>query len=358
MGPRFLFLVFLLFLVLSRCGLGQDTPSLVRCIDPPSDPSNPTSSLKCPDPLTFAFRFTGAEQTFTVPEDCGFPPPPTPEGEEAPPPTPPPTQCFFNVEACGASGKSWGGKGGYIASTIVVAPGSSVYAYVGGMSSTFNGGGSAVNGGGQPVNGGGATDLRTEMGDLHSRLVVAGAGGSGGNCDPRCPGGDGGGFFGGAGKMPNKNPKVRPNGGGGTQTQGGRCGTGWTTGKTSATGQFGRGGSNTVGGGAGGGGYYGGGAGGFGWGTGGGGSSYSAVPPFASLQAMTRGDGRCYGNGVLYLTPIKLEELPPVGIEAPPAPTPDPTLEPTDHPTRRPVRTPPKKPTKTVRKKRPTYPHP
>ena len=107
------------------------------------------------------------------------------------------------VQAYGAKGGDGGyagGYGGYVAATLSVNPGQSLYIYVGGAGSSgyysppgsfahpsggYNGGGyGSANscysvdrkGGG----GGGATDIRTNPGDLSSRIIVAGGGGGGG----------------------------------------------------------------------------------------------------------------------------------------------------------------------------------
>ena len=90
------------------------------------------------------------------------------------------------------------GKGGFQSGTILVNPGTVYYIYVGGQSG-WNGGASGGVGfetfGGH---GGDATDIRTSVGDLSTRVIVAGGGGGSGN-DTVCGvsyiggGGDGGG---------------------------------------------------------------------------------------------------------------------------------------------------------------------
>jgi hypothetical protein len=130
----------------------------------------------------------------------------------------------------------------------------------------FNGGGRGTRGGSA---GGGATDIRITLGDLDSRLLVAGgAGGCGYGSTTGCQhqGGDGGGLQGDAGFASHVS-----GGGGGTQTAGGV-----SPHNSSANGSFGQGGNNVqcndeAGGG---GGWYGGAAGGTDNTTGGGGSSY------------------------------------------------------------------------------------
>jgi len=326
-------------------GKGGGEAAAPNCVKAKPDPTGYTTTLACPSPTSFSFYFTGAPATFVVPSDCGLP-----QAEGAEPPAEPPTECFFRVDACGGQGASWGGHGGFISSTISAAPGSSLFVYVGGIGNTFNGGGSGAGTSAVPINGGGATDVRTENGgptgaqNLASRLVVAGGGGAGSNCRPICRGGAGGGWVGGKGKYVNTNPRVMPNGRGGTQAAGGECSSGFApSAVAAATGALGLGGAN-VGGGAGGGGWYGGGA---GWGAGGGGSSGSA-PETTSVSAITQGDARCKGNGALFLTPLEISALPAGGLTAPPPPTTEPSPVPTHWPSRAP------RPTKP----RPTKPRP
>ncbi|HCP47795.1 MAG TPA: hypothetical protein DIU15_17270, partial [Deltaproteobacteria bacterium] len=128
----------------------------------------------------------------------------------------------------------------------------------------YNGGGNGTRGGSA---GGGATDVRTTIGDLNSRILVAGGGGGCGynSCDYR--GGDGGGLSGADGSSASHQW-----GFGGSQTQGGQS----TTSDTNGYGSFGQGGHHTQDNdeGGGGGGWYGGGACGTDNCPAGGGSSY------------------------------------------------------------------------------------
>ena len=114
-------------------GAGGAAAEIIRCVQPPADPSGRTTTLSCPSPLSFVFRYTGTSESFTVPGDCGLPPPPSAEeGEPATcppdgtPPLPsggcPKEMCYFRVEACGGQGASYGGLGGYISSTYEVKP--------------------------------------------------------------------------------------------------------------------------------------------------------------------------------------------------------------------------------------------
>ena len=124
---------------------------------------------------TRTFFYTGAVQTYSVPAGV----------------------TLITVTAAGAQGGQSGiatnisshvpGYGGEIMSTVSVTPLTTLYVYVGGAGRSglntnkggFNGGGNSsfytTNswGGG----GGGASDVRTVLGSLDSRLVVAGGGG-------------------------------------------------------------------------------------------------------------------------------------------------------------------------------------
>jgi Glycine rich protein len=82
------------------------------------------------------------------------------------------------VNAFGSVGKgvgSIGGSGGWIQASLPVTAGQIFYIFVGGAN--FNGGG--MNKGQYVAVGGGASDIRTNLGDLTSRLIVAGGGGGG-----------------------------------------------------------------------------------------------------------------------------------------------------------------------------------
>jgi hypothetical protein len=83
----------------------------------------------------------------------------------------------------GNNSKGIPGKGGYIYANIPVIPKQSLYLFIGKMGGNsskngfgtggFNGGGDGYNAGG----GGGATDIRTDIKNLQSRIIVAGGGG-------------------------------------------------------------------------------------------------------------------------------------------------------------------------------------
>jgi hypothetical protein len=260
----------------------------------------PAQRAQAANTITVPFAFTGAEQTFIVPQGV----------------------TEISVVAVGGKGGDMciahcdtssipGGAAARVSSTLPVQPGQTLYIAVAGNGSTFTPGfnGGAINGtfygieassfGGS--SGGGASDIRTvsraNSGSLSSRLLVAAGGG-----------GAGPGVSGGAAGQAGGNSEAQ-GGGAGTLTSGGAGGAGGTTrstpGTSGADGVFGSGGAgaDAVGdcsssGGGGGGGYYGGGgggsssittfpngcSGGSGGGGGGGGSSY--VAPGATNVAM------------------------------------------------------------------------
>jgi hypothetical protein len=243
-----------------------------------------------PEPGATTFEYTGAEQTFTVPDGV----------------------TSIHVEAFGASGGDTtdgilGGLGGYVHATIEVTPGQVLEVYVGELGPTksdgsdttaggYNGGGSVNKSSGDAGGGtgGGATDIRAFPYELEDRLVVAGAGGGGGWTDKLAEGGDGGGLIGGDGYS--STPSSYAPGEGGTQTTGG-AGAYFSTSYPNEDGTFGNGGGCWHDGaecGAGGGGWYGGGGGAF---TGGGGGSSYTVPGAISVeheQGVHLGDGELY----------------------------------------------------------------
>ena len=161
---------------------------------------------------TVTFSYTGAQQTFTVPNGV----------------------TSITVDAYGAGGGdssgNSGGNGARVQTTLTVTPGDVLYIYVGetgldaanGVASatSFNGGGKGGasnigtrSGGG----GGGQTDIRTSTSTSDIIMVAAGGGGASGSG----AGGFGGGTSGanGSGTFP---------GGGGSQSSAGSKGTGNT----------------------------------------------------------------------------------------------------------------------------------
>ena len=204
----------------------------------------------------------------------------------------------------GSAGSN-GGLGGKVTGTLTVTPGSTLYIYVGGKgedgitqknSGGFNGGGGAgfYNGGAgsvpcYPGRGGGASDIRTTVADLSSRVVVAGGGGGAGGYTTGS-GGAGGGTTAGSGTG---SSWPAGNGGGGTSSAGGTKGSVCGSQSAGSLGNGGFGGGCSHGGGGGGGGYYGGGGGAIE--PGGGGSSFANATFVSSVvhtQGTQNGDGQ------------------------------------------------------------------
>jgi hypothetical protein len=223
------------------------------------------------------------------------------------------SSCTFNTVASG-------GLGGRVQSRLTTTPGEILHIYVGGQGNSasqssnttspgWNGGGKGGygNGGGYwGSGGGGATDVRTSIGVLSTRLLVAGAGGGAAcqNSSTTDNGGAGGGLTGGVSAQAASGSTTSF---GGTQSAGG-AGITWTGWGPSKAGALGLGGdaqltdsssnsSQVNGGGGGGAGYYGGGGGS--WVGGGGGSSFTD-PVRASNVTHTQGSRT--GNGLLTIT--------------------------------------------------------
>ncbi|TWP37001.1 choice-of-anchor P family protein [Leekyejoonella antrihumi] len=253
----------------------------------------PSGCTQTGQTVTCTYKYTGGEQTFTVPTGI----------------------TTIDSTAIGATGApafftpSGAGKGAKVTGNLTVAPGQSLYLEVGGAPTTgtgcypgdacqggFNGGGSSRYGGG----GGGATDLRTVSSagtdSLDSRVLVAGGGGGGGTSE-RCQtsdstaaggsGGDAGTDGTGGQNCPGFAP-TSTGGGAGTPTSGGAGGVSTYEGQTStgSSGSLGTGGNgptfiDTAGGG--GGGLYGGG--------GGAGSLASGQAPHPTVVGASGGGG-------------------------------------------------------------------
>jgi hypothetical protein len=191
-------------------------------------------------PVTETFAYTGAAQSFVVPDSvCEV------------------TLDVYGAEGADAGGAIEAGQGGRATATIEVTPGETLRIYVGGtptgdeVAGGFNGGGDGgigTNNESSAMGGGGGSDVRQGGDTLDDRVVVAGGGG--GRSNGNGPGGDGGGEEGVAGSGAGA-------GAGGTQTEGGAV---VGNGEPGALGEGGDGGDgfNIAGGGAGGG-YYGGG---------------------------------------------------------------------------------------------------
>lgn len=266
--------------VIDDCGIcGGDNSSCTDCAGVINGNSIINDCGLCYDPTlivpdSITFNFTGALQNFTVPNGVSL----------------------VTLKVWGAQGgdsqacnpnpiQTDGGLGGYSEANYNVIPGQILRVYVGGKGNSngtagWNGGGS---GGQFGSGGGGATDIRTTVGVLASRLIVGGGGGAGNTgCPNAGAGGNGGGFNGTVGTSLIGNT----GGGGGGQASGGSAGT-----APSQAGSFGNGGGvfgqNIAGGG---GGWYGGGA-AFRAG-GGGGSSYVGGGQLAVTIA-----GQRSGNG-------------------------------------------------------------
>jgi hypothetical protein len=259
------------------------------------------------------FKYTGAEQRFKVPAGV----------------------TVIAVDALGAAGgiqaggSEQGALAGRVSAELPVTPGESLAVFVGGTSSSVDGGyngGGGGQGSGSYVSGagGGASDIRENGDTLADRILVAGGGGGQGDASPDS-GGLGGGKTAGTGENGRnlggttkcKEPQGH-GGGGGTQHSGGsggRAGKGACRGLPGTAGTLGNGGAggdSNLGGGGGGGGYYGGGGGGGGFiifsygyatgtaGGGGGGSSYAE--PSAKKYQSWRGWKDAIGNGKIVIT--------------------------------------------------------
>ena len=201
--------------------------------------------------------------------------------------------------AAGTGNNSNGGNGGLAQGSKTFSASTTLYVYVGGQGDAggvadtgsahsrtggFNGGGRGTRGG---SGGGGATDVRTGLGDLTSRLIVAGGGGGCGNGSCSNRGGHGGNT---TGENGTGGSSI---GYGGTQSAGG-CSS---SGNGAACASLGVGADNIQDNdeGGGGGGYYGGGAGGNSNSAAGGGSSYTGG--MDGDESLSRGANS--GNGYL-----------------------------------------------------------
>ena len=257
---------------------------------------------------TVSFPFKGSYQKFTTP----------------------PSVTKLKVTCCGASGGGsiipvFGGLGGCITAEISTAPGQLYFVFVGGKGNRgdlggnknggFNGGGISGNTGSYCGSGGGASDIRTSLNDLHSRVVVGGGGGGYGSLDDFFDdGGAGGGLIGASSSSLSFGPFHSYAATGGSQSRGGSGGTESINACIGDNGELGFGGNAGQGpnGGGGGGGYYGGGGGCAN--GGGGGSSYSKGVILLNVQGVNT------GNGVVNITYV---DIPPTS-----KPTPHPSLKP------------------------------
>lgn len=248
-----------------------------------------SSSKISTEPVTF--NYTGTVQTYTIPKEVKK----------------------VHIDMVGGAGAGVGeyttgsatrpsSYGGRVECDLDVTNIPLLYVYVGGSAANgFNSGTSVAEvklvG---TVYGAGATDIRTKEGDLYSRLVVAGGGGSANDG----AGGLGGGLVGGTGWSSIDGRQA--GGAGGTQTKGGAGGSSGTGG--GGAGGFGYGGAGYGGthcnGGAG---WYGGGGSpnannGYSKGSGGG-SSYTH-PDLCTNVVHTQGYKEAMGDGWLVITPV------------------------------------------------------
>jgi len=246
---------------------------------------------------TQTFNYTGAVQTFTVPEGV--------------------TSISVNAYG-GAGGNAYyttGGRGGQVQATINVTPGEVLNLYIGGQGYShggsgtrpggWNGGGSG--GSGRSSGGGGASDIRINGTSTIDRIIVAGGGGGGkaSSCSTGAPGAGGNTSAASGGFCYSGNAA-----GGGSQTGGGGRGC-YGSSYCGSNGGFVNGGngyrySSTTGGGGGGGGWYGGGGGHL-YGNGGGGSSYANIERCANIVHTA---GVKTGNGQITLT-YSLDDMAP-----------------------------------------------
>jgi hypothetical protein len=199
----------------------------------------------------------------------------------------------LHVRAVGGAGGSTqsdpGGAGADVVADLVVDPGQVLWLLTGGNGSPWDFSAGGYNGGGASTGvwaapGGGASDIRTSLSDLSSRLVVAGGGGGG----AQGPGGPAG--------QPAPSAGGFGGGGAGTDSAGGAAGSddGYGGHPAPQPGTFGKGGDggrafstdgSGAGGGGGGGGWYGGGGAWLVAGGGGGSSRVTAAATNVSVGA-------------------------------------------------------------------------
>lgn len=264
---------------------------------------------------TTTYSYTGTYQSFVVPASAAT----------------------MTVTALGAGGSTvtnvqtcTAGYGAKVV-TFTVVPGTTYYVFVGGAptsaSAGFNGGGTGGSAG-YSQGGCGATDIRTSVDDLTTRIIVAGGGGGCYINVGVTMGGNAGldGFQGGTYQQ-------HSGGFGGTQTSGGSIGN---TGGTTTAGTLGQGGSgDTNEGGGGGGGYYGGG--GSFYSAGGGGSSYPSTATITDAF-WTSGYGQC--TVTFYAAPSVVPTISPTVLPTTILPTVIPSIAPSLMPSILPTRLP------------------
>jgi hypothetical protein len=269
---------------------------------PPSSAVSPTPSATCvSSTCTITFAYTGDYYSWTVPAGVSS----------------------ISVDAYGAQGGKSNyrtstavpGSGGRLQATLTTTSAETLHIYVGGQGSPasvasnasspgWNGGGKGGRGNGTGyygAGGGGASDIRTSVGNLSTRILVAGGGGgtSCNSCNTNDNAGDGGGLIGAEGALAAFG-SVKS--GGGTQSAGGVGNTysGWGASQAGSLGLGGNAQANdgdVNGGGGGGGGYYGGGGGS--WVGGGGGSSFTNA---VRASSVTHTQGARTGNGLIIIS--------------------------------------------------------
>jgi hypothetical protein len=233
------------------------------------------------DPVVVEFSYTGAAQSFAVPDGV----------------------TSIHVVAVGGKGgrntgaNVDGGFGARVVGDLTVTAGQTLHVFVGDNGATAQSGGQGgFNGGGDggPLwgsGGGGASDIRTLAGDASTRLIVAaGGGGAGANTGPG-RGGDASSDGGDA-------QDGSTGGSAGTSSAGGAGGHmrvfldeqfDWPSGEDGSVGKGGKGGAGDIGGG-----YGGGGGGGGYYGGGGGGAGYWDGPTFVVLSGGGGGGGSSF----------------------------------------------------------------
>ncbi len=255
------------------------------------------------------FNFTGAPQTWTVPNGV--------------------TQVQVDIRGAqgGASlpspGNNPGGLGGRVQTSLTVTPGETLTLHVGGTTSSntggWNGGG---NGNSSGAGGGGGSDIRSGGTGLSNRVVTAGGGGgSGWNCSSGMSGGNGGGS-GQAQQGFNCNNQDCNTGSGATPTSGGQGATCGGCATAGTAGQGGTGGTCGSSGGGGGGGQFGGGGGRYA--GGGGGSSFADAIRTSNTthtQGFQSGNGQIVISYNINLSCSSPRVPAPIWLDSLPAPT-------------------------------------
>ena len=112
------------------------------------------------DPGSATFTYTGAAQTWTVPDGV--------------------TAVAVEVDGAQGGDPDYGGLGGRVQATLAVTPGETLQVNVGGQGAWLGGGFGGGGGNCCAWGGGGASDIRRGGTTLNDRVVVAGGGGAAG----------------------------------------------------------------------------------------------------------------------------------------------------------------------------------